>query len=83
MKAHVITLLVIDHDKIGAAEAVQTIECARYPNRCIRPHVLSAKTAEIGEWGDDHPLNRQGTDVLAWLGIGPHPDMAAWEVSDG
>ena len=67
MKAHIITMLVIDFDEVGQDEAVRCIEDARYPNHCIAPSKVAARTVEIGEWDDEHPLNQQGTDVAAWL----------------
>jgi len=61
MKAHRITILIVDHDGVGEEDARMLIENARYPNHCLSPHVLSFETAEIGEWDDDHPLNCKGT----------------------
>lgn len=58
MKVHKLTVMVIDHDVIGAEEAKHVIENARYPNRCIMPHVMAVETADIGEWDDSHPLNQ-------------------------
>ena len=56
MKAYKVVLLIVDHDNVGHA-IKDEIENARYPNRCIDPHVMSIDSAEIGEWADDHPLN--------------------------
>jgi hypothetical protein len=67
MKAYLLTVLVIDHDKIGEAEVKSVLEDARYPNRCIGPLVQNIETFDIGEWSDDHPLNQVGTNVIAWL----------------
>ena len=67
MKAYILTIVVIDHDEIGGDEIVKTIENARYPNRCIDPHVEATAEHDIGEWDDDHPLNQNSTDALAWL----------------
>lgn len=58
MKVHKLTVMVIDHDEVGADEAKHVIETARYPNRCIMPHVMNVETANIGEWREDHPLNQ-------------------------
>lgn len=60
MKVHRITLYVIDHDGVGADGCKVTLENANYPNDCIWPHVISVQTAEIGEFHDDHPLNKPG-----------------------
>lgn len=67
MKAYVLTVVVIDHDEIGQKEVVSALENARYPNRCISPNVKCVQTYDIGEWHDDHPLNKLDTDVLGWL----------------
>lgn len=61
MKAHLITVLVVDHDNLGAEGIQQVMLNVRYPNRCIMPDFLAVKTAEIGEWSDDHPLNNTST----------------------
>lgn len=57
---HLITLLVIDHDKLGQQEAKHVLENARYPNHCMHPAVLNVRTVET-EWTDEHPLNRSTT----------------------
>lgn len=57
MKVHKLTIMVIDFDEVGAAEAGSCIENARYPNRCIMPDFISAETWEIGEWEDDNQIN--------------------------
>jgi hypothetical protein len=56
-KVHMIMLLVIDHDDIGAAEAKVILENQRYPNHCMAPRVIAIDTREV-EWSDDHPLNQ-------------------------
>lgn len=61
MKVHQIVLTVIDFDEVGAEGIIQTIEDAHYPNRCISPKIRSIKTQDIGEWSDDHPLNKRST----------------------
>lgn len=57
MKAHLVTVLIVDHDELGADEIISVIEHTRYPNRCIMPMVKDVHTADIGDWHDDHPLN--------------------------
>jgi hypothetical protein len=61
MQIHRITLTIIDFDEIGAESCKEILENVRYPNRCISPSVQSIETREIGEWGDDHPLNHNAT----------------------
>jgi hypothetical protein len=42
------------------------LEDARYPNRCISPKVKSIEGREIGEWTDEHPLNKRSTADAAY-----------------
>lgn len=60
MKAYKIELLVIDFDEVGS-EIPQIIENQKYPNYCISPFVMDIKEADIGDWSDDHPLNKRDT----------------------
>jgi len=65
-KAHLLQVLIIDHEALGADEIERTLEDARYPNRCIIPHVVKSQSVEIGDWEDDNPLNfssKQATEV--------------------
>lgn len=59
MKAYKLEVLIIDHDEVGEAEMRELIENGRYPNHCLSPHIMAIKAAEIGEWHDDHPLNKR------------------------
>lgn len=61
------TVLIIDHDNLGADEARMELEAANYPNDCIYPHVLDCITKDIGDWDDDHPLNQRETNCLTYL----------------
>lgn len=61
MKAHRITLFIIDFDEVGADDITQILENQKYPNRCISPDVKSIETVDVGEWHDDHPLNNDDT----------------------
>jgi hypothetical protein len=58
MKVYKIELFIIDHDECGPDEIKLVIENARYPNRCISPDVKAISICDIGEWDDDHPLNK-------------------------
>jgi len=71
MQAHIVILKIIDHDEIGADEIKDVIENVHYPNHCISPDVVSIKTAEIGEWHDDHPLNFTESADTEWLKLFP------------
>lgn len=55
-KVHKVTLFIVDHDDINVNGVVSALENTCYPNRCIRPHVMSIETKEV-EWDDEHPLN--------------------------
>ncbi len=59
MKVYKIELMIIDFDNVGEKESVEVIENARYPNRCISPKVMSIESRDIGEWHDNHPLNKK------------------------
>lgn len=61
MEVHKVTLLVIDLDRLGAEAVRSEIESVSYPNDGVSPHVIDLKTADCGEWGDDHPLNQSET----------------------
>jgi hypothetical protein len=71
LKAHVVTLTIIDMDDIGAEEIKVVIENVHYPNRCISPDVVNIETADIGEWDDDHPLNSNETAGAEWHRLFP------------
>jgi hypothetical protein len=60
MKAKLVTMVVIDFENVGD-DIKSIIENTRFPNRCISPTVLDIKTEDIGEWDDDHPLNKWNT----------------------
>lgn len=59
MKAYKLEILIIDHDELGPDEIVSEIERANYANDCISPDVKSIIGVDIGEWDDDHPLNKR------------------------
>ena len=56
VKVYKVTLLVVDHDRLGEGETRDVLEHTKYPNHCIGPVVMDVQTAEV-EWSDDHPLN--------------------------
>ncbi len=60
MKAYQVTLLIVDHDRLGDG-IIDTLENTRYPNDCIWPVVKRTLEVDIGEWSDDHPLNQSDT----------------------
>ena len=63
MKAHLLQVLIIDHDHLGADEVERVLEDANYPNDCIILHVIKSQSAEIGDWDDDNPLNHSDTQA--------------------
>jgi len=67
MKAHLMTVLIIDFDELGADEAKNELEAANYPNDCLSPYVLEIETKDIGSWADHHPLNFYTTDKLKYF----------------
>ena len=66
MQVHKLIVCVIDHDGLGADGVRQELENGRFANRCISPNVLEIKTADAGEWADEHPLNQHSTFASAF-----------------
>lgn len=60
MKAHKVTLLILDFDDVGK-DIPEIIEDQKYPNRCLSPIVMGMESVEIGEWDDANPLNSSET----------------------
>lgn len=60
MKIHKVTILIVDHDNLGAADVKTELENANFPNDCIHPTVVGIDTREV-EWSDAHPLNNSRT----------------------
>lgn len=61
MKAYKVEILVIDFDELGQSGIEREIENVNYPNDCISPTIFGIKEVDIGEWYDDHPLNKYDT----------------------
>lgn len=57
MKAYKIELLVVDYEDYGKDEIVRILESQRN----IYPTAMKVVEADIGEWSDDHPLNKLDT----------------------
>jgi hypothetical protein len=72
-KVHKVTLLIVDHDALGAEGVTEVLENARYPNDCMRPQVVEIDTREV-TWADEHPLNVGHTWRAAFLGLFVAPD---------
>ena len=58
MKVYKVTVMVIDHDRLGTKGIVEEMEAVRYPNHCMYPRVAGIESRDIGEWDDSHPLNK-------------------------
>lgn len=69
MKAYKIEMLVIDFDNLGENGIREELENARYANDCVTPQVKSIICRDIGEWTDDHPLNRGATSASEYQRI--------------
>jgi len=61
MKVLKVTLMIVDHDAVGADGVRDVIENTKYPNWCIAPLVAGIEARDIGEWSDDNPLNHDIT----------------------
>lgn len=57
MKVYKLIVMIIDHDNIKD-DVVFELENGRFANHCINPNVISFESVDIGEWSDDHPLNK-------------------------
>ena len=60
--ALILTIMIIDTDDVGS-EVGEIIENARYPNRCIAPHVMAIETREVDWNHGDHPINMYDTSA--------------------
>ena len=60
MKAYRVELMIIDVNEVGD-RIKYFIEHADYSNDCIQPLVVNIESQDIGEWIDDHPLNKKIT----------------------
>lgn len=72
MKAHKITIIAIDHEDYGIEDIKIDLEQSRYHSLSV----ISTETADIGEWSDEHLLNRRDcTEEEALSFFAPeHPD---------
>lgn len=63
MKVYKLTVLVVDHDELGADGVREALAWAHFPNDCLRPHVMAIEERDIGPWRDEHPLNYKRTQA--------------------
>lgn len=78
MKAYKITLLFLDFDEVGQQAARVLIENARLPNHIDPGKVMEMQEADIGEWSDDHPLNKRATMSSAFAALFSEPDKCSY-----
>jgi len=60
-RAYKLEILIVDTDDVGLEGVKEAIELARYPNHCISPQIKKIEMRQIGEWSDEHPLNKVET----------------------
>ena len=61
MKVYKLEVIIIDFDNIGKNGIKDILEDTHYPNDCIYPDVRSIEERDIGEWCDEHLLNKFDT----------------------
>lgn len=59
MKVYRVTLEIIDFDGLGGENIIDEIRNTRYSNDCIDPKVIKLESSDIGDWDDNHPLNKK------------------------
>lgn len=65
LEVHKVTLLIVDHDKLGPKEIKDVLENTKFPNHCMHPEVMDTQTRTV-EWTDSHPLNMHATAEQAF-----------------
>jgi hypothetical protein len=70
-KVYEVTLRIVDLDGLGGSEICDVLENTRYANHCISPKVSHIRTADAGEWSDDHPLNHRSSFDAEWNRLFP------------
>lgn len=81
---HKVTLLIIDHDRIGPDSVAFELENTDYANDCMSPRVMDLETVEI-QWDDDHPINKRepATRQAAFRELFPLPRVTVgYELGD-
>lgn len=73
MKVYKLEVMIIDFDELGGEEIKDVMENQKYPNYCISPDVMSMQSVDIGEWSDEHPLNKLDTQVSEYNRLFPQP----------
>lgn len=60
-KAYKLEILIVDLEGLGKQGVIEAINSAHYSNDCISPSIKKIIERDIGEWSDDHPLNKFDT----------------------
>lgn len=71
MKVYKVEVMVIDFDQLGMDGIKVEMENVRYPNDCMSPKIVQIMAADIGEWHDDHPLNKRDKWADEYLRLFP------------
>lgn len=69
MKAYKLEVLIIDHEDAGIDEIQEMVV-----NGPINLNIMSIASADIGEWSDDHPLNKRETHLSEFRRLFGDPD---------
>lgn len=56
-KAYKIELLIIDNEDIGIVDIKEYLRSTKH----VYPQIKSVEEADIGEWHEDHPLNKRAS----------------------
>ena len=62
MKVYKIEITVFDNEDLGEDEVQELLT----NNRHLNIGVVKLQSKDIGDWDDDHPLNRNDTFDKAW-----------------
>lgn len=68
VKVYKVTMMIVDHDRLGEDELLEVLEHTRYPNHCIAPTVMEIQTREV-DWSDEHPLNQLDQQERAFVDL--------------
>jgi hypothetical protein len=75
MKVHKVVLIIVDFDNLGADGVRDEINNMNYPNDCMSPAIMSIETKDIGEWAEDHPINKDIKSEASKLFPATHPGL--------
>lgn len=61
--AYKVVVTVVDYNGLGEKIVLGEIEHSRH----VSINIEDVQVVDVGEWHDDHPLNKIGCDTLAWF----------------